>query len=88
MERIPASERTREKLRTLIEGRSEAADEFLSKPIIAEPGSACTETYLVAGHFDDEKEAINCAQYLRTRFVRFLVSLRKVTQHAMTAFLV
>src|SRR5580704_3478687 len=27
MERIPASERTREKLRTLIEGRSEAADE-------------------------------------------------------------
>jgi hypothetical protein len=30
----------------------------------------------------DEKEAINYAQYLRTRFVRFLVSLRKVTQHA------
>jgi len=27
MERIAASERTREKLRTLIEGRSEAADE-------------------------------------------------------------
>ena len=55
---------------------------FLSKPIIAEPGTACTETYLVAGHFDNEITAANYAKYLRTRFVRFLVSLRKVTQHA------
>jgi site-specific DNA-methyltransferase (adenine-specific) len=53
-----------------------------SKPIIAEPGTACTETYLVAGHFNNEAEARNYAGYLRTRFVRFLVSLRKVTQHA------
>ncbi|PIY05432.1 MAG: restriction endonuclease, partial [Gallionellales bacterium CG_4_10_14_3_um_filter_54_96] len=55
---------------------------FLSKPIIAEPGTACTETYLVAGHFDNETMALNYAQYLRTRFARFLVSLRKATQHA------
>jgi site-specific DNA-methyltransferase (adenine-specific) len=55
---------------------------FLSKPIIAEPGTACTETYLVAGHFDNEDDAANYAKYLRTRFVRFLVSLRKPTQHA------
>jgi site-specific DNA-methyltransferase (adenine-specific) len=54
----------------------------LSKPIIAKPGTACTETYLVAGHFDNETTATNYAQYLRTRFVRFLVSLRKATQHA------
>jgi site-specific DNA-methyltransferase (adenine-specific) len=55
---------------------------FLGKPIIAEPGIACTETYLVAGHFDNEAAATNYAKYLRTRFVRFLVSLRKATQHA------
>ena len=70
-------------LMTAVQGTSAAVEtKFLSKPIIAEPGTACTETYLVAGHFDNEKEATNYAQYLRTRFVRFLVSLRKATQHA------
>jgi site-specific DNA-methyltransferase (adenine-specific) len=70
-------------LMTAVQGTSAAIEtKFLSKPIIAEPGTACTETYLVAGHFDNEDAAINCAKYLRTRFVRFLVSLRKATQHA------
>jgi site-specific DNA-methyltransferase (adenine-specific) len=70
-------------LMTAVQGTSAAVEtKFLSKPIIAEPGTACTETYLVAGHFDNEAEAANYAQYLRTRFVRFLVSLRKATQHA------
>jgi len=64
-------------------GTSAAVEtKFLSKPIVAEPGTACTETYLVAGHFDSETQATNYAKYLRTRFVRFLVSLRKATQHA------
>ncbi|MBS1867935.1 MAG: restriction endonuclease, partial [Acidobacteria bacterium] len=70
-------------LMTAVQGTSAAVEtKFLSKPIIAEAGTACTETYLVAGHFGNEKDAINYAQYLRTRFVRFLVSLRKATQHA------
>jgi site-specific DNA-methyltransferase (adenine-specific) len=70
-------------LMTAVQGTSAAVEtKFLSKPIIAEPGTACTETYLVAGHFGSEAEAINFAKYLRTRFVRFLVSLRKATQHA------
>lgn len=70
-------------LMTAVQGTSAAVEtKFLSKPIIAEPGTACTETYLVAGHFDNEEKATNYANYLRTRFVRFLVSLRKATQHA------
>jgi hypothetical protein len=70
-------------LMTAVQGTSAAVEtKFLSKPIVAEPGTACTETYLVAGHFDNEDEANNYAAYLRTRFVRFLVSLRKATQHA------
>lgn len=70
-------------LMTAVQGTSAAVEtKFLSKPIIAEPGTACTETYLVAGHFGSEAEAVNYAKYLRTRFVRFLVSLRKATQHA------
>ena len=70
-------------LMTAVQGTSAAVEtKFLSKPIIAEPGTASTETYLVAGRFDTELEARRFAAYLRTRFVRFLVSLRKSTQHA------
>ena len=50
-------------------------------PIIAGPGTACTETYLVIDRFKKEIQAKRFATYLRTRFVRFLVSLRKYTQH-------
>ncbi len=70
-------------LMTAVQGTSAAVEtKFLSNPIIARPGEACTETYLVAGRFADEKSAQRYAAYLRTRFVRFLVSLRKSTQHA------
>jgi len=70
-------------LMTRVQGTSAAIEtKFLSKPIIAGPGTACTETYLVAGHFTNETEATYYAQYLRTRFIRFLVSLRKPTQDA------
>jgi site-specific DNA-methyltransferase (adenine-specific) len=68
---------------TRVQGTSAAVEtKFLSKPIIAEPGTACTESYIVAGVFDTEIEATNYARYLRTRFARFLVSLRKSTQDA------
>ena len=70
-------------LMTAVQGTSAAIEtKFLSKPIIASPGTACTETYLVAGRFDNESAAVNYAKYLRTRFVRFLVSLRKATQQS------
>ncbi|HEY4077209.1 MAG TPA: Eco57I restriction-modification methylase domain-containing protein [Rhizomicrobium sp.] len=70
-------------LMTRVQGTSAAIEtKFLSKPIVAEPGTACTESYVVAGLFDTEEEAANYAAYLRTRFARFLVSLRKSTQDA------
>lgn len=70
-------------LMTRVQGTSAAVEtKFLSKPIIAGPGTACTETYLVAGRFDDELDAKRYAMLLSTRFVRFLVSLRKGTQDA------
>ena len=70
-------------LMTRVQGTSAAVEtKFLSKPIIAEPGTASTESYVVAGLFDTEFEATNYASYLRTRFARFLVSLRKSTVDA------
>lgn len=70
-------------LMTAVQGTSAAVEtKFLSNPILAGPGTACTETYLIAGRFGSEEMAKSYAAYLRTRFVRFLVSLRKATQHA------
>jgi site-specific DNA-methyltransferase (adenine-specific) len=47
---------------------------------ILPPGTICTETYLVVGAFDTEGPAKNLADYLRTRFVRFLVSQLSFSQ--------
>lgn len=54
---------------------------FMRQPIMAEPGTCCTETYIVCGVYDSEAEADNFAAYMRTRFFRFLLSLLKNTQH-------
>jgi len=44
------------------------------------PGTICTETYLVVGHFTNKALALNLAEYLRTRFVRFLVAQLSFSQ--------
>lgn len=54
---------------------------IMGKPIIASPQSACTETYLVVGTYKTKEESDNLNKYLRTKFLRFLVALRKNTQH-------
>ena len=55
----------------------------LGPPIVAVPNSVCTQTYLVAGLFESEFEAQSFKSYYCTRLFRFLVSLRKITQHAL-----
>jgi len=56
--------------------------QIINKPIIAEPNSICTETYLVVGPFNSEIQARNVKIYMETKFFRFLVMLKKITQHA------
>jgi len=58
-------------------------DMVLGKPSVAEPNSVCTQTWIVAGPFKNKKQAEIVARYLQTAFVRFVVSLRKISQHAM-----
>jgi site-specific DNA-methyltransferase (adenine-specific) len=55
----------------------------LGPSIVAPPESVCTQTYLVAGPFSSEKAANSFQSYTKTRLFRFLVSLRKITQHAL-----
>jgi len=54
----------------------------LGNPFLGEPGTCCSETYLVIGPFPDKSTAENVMSYIRTRFFRFLVLLNKPTQHA------
>ena len=56
---------------------------FLAKPMIGYPESCCTQTYLMLGPFNDEKECKNVISYIHTRFFRFCVMLKKNTQDAM-----
>ena len=56
--------------------------QILNKPLLGKPGSCCTETYIVIGPYSSKKEAENVMSYIRTRFFRFLVLLKKNTQDA------
>lgn len=46
----------------------------LSKVQILEKNEVCTDSYLVIGAFDTLEEAKNLAEYLKSKFARFLVS--------------
>ena len=47
---------------------------------IATPGECCTESFIVAGAFDTEKEVISYKSYLFTKVVRFLLLQAVVSQ--------
>lgn len=61
-------------------GPAEHRGRLLGRPIVAADPSCCTMTYLVVGPFDSDAQAASAASYLHTKFVRFLVSLVKLTQ--------
>lgn len=52
-----------------------------SKIDILPPKTICTETYLVIGSFDSERESINLKNYMKTKFFRFLVSQFMYSHH-------
>ena len=56
--------------------------QILNKPIIAGPGTCCNETYLVIGPFSSKQIAKNVKAYIETKFFRFLVSIKKISQDA------
>ncbi|MCO5052847.1 MAG: Eco57I restriction-modification methylase domain-containing protein [Verrucomicrobiae bacterium] len=53
----------------------------LSRIEVMPPNSVATESYLIVGPFKSKQEAENAAEYLRTRFARFLVSAILLTQN-------
>ena len=49
--------------------------------IIAKPGEYCTETFIILKSCSTEEEAKNFLSYLKTRFFRFMLRMRTISQH-------
>ena len=47
---------------------------------IIEPNTICTQTYIVVNVFDSKTEAENFISYMNTKFFRFMLGLRVLTQ--------
>ena len=63
-----------------------AMDVVLGKPFCGESNSVCSQTYLVVGydptkHNFTRQECENIVTYIKTRFFRYLVSIKKKTQN-------
>ena len=75
-----------DKYKILISKAYNAGDVFphqiINKPMVVEKNTACTETYIVIGPFDEKSEAENVKKYMETKFFRFMVFLRKNSQDA------
>lgn len=55
--------------------------EVLSNPLVAGPQAAVTQTFITIGAFDDEATAASCLKYVKSKFVRALLGVLKITQH-------
>ncbi len=51
------------------------------KPVLGEPQTACTETYVVVSPTTNKAMAENIISYINTKFFHFLLGLKKITQH-------
>ena len=54
--------------------------EAISQPLVGTPGVTSTPTYLRVGMFKTKLEAENCAKYIKTKFSRAMLGIKKVTQ--------
>ncbi len=63
------------------DGAAYNSGRIISKYIIAKPGEAVLETYLVCGSYETHTEAENAGEYLLTKFSRFMLSLRLISQN-------
>ena len=60
---------------------SGALGEPLSSPIVISPKVGHSQTFMSFGYFDTENEAQNCLKYIKSKFVRCMLGILKITQH-------
>lgn len=83
---IPKNIKSKKLHKVYIPAAHGGKEKVLGTPFYGEPNSVCSQTYLVIG-YDVEKhnftkeECINIISYIKTRFFRYLVSIKKKTQN-------
>lgn len=58
---------------------------IVGKPYVAGPGVVCTDSLITIGSFDNENEAVNLWKYIQTKFVRYMISIIKMSQNTRQA---
>ncbi len=53
---------------------------LIGEPLIGEPLIGVTQSFITFGAFDNNNEAVACLKYIKTKFVRALLGILKVTQ--------
>ncbi|MDO4649638.1 MAG: Eco57I restriction-modification methylase domain-containing protein, partial [Eubacteriales bacterium] len=54
--------------------------DVISSPLVGNPGLGHTQTFISIGKFNSELEANNCLKYIKTKFARVMLSVKKITQ--------
>ncbi len=57
------------------------ATPLVGSPLVGSPLVGNTETFITVGAFDTEAEALACIAYIKSRFCRVMLGIRKRTQH-------
>ena len=85
-EQLPKNKDTKKLHKVYIPAANGSLDIVLGKPFYGEPNSVCSQTFLVIGysptkHNFSKDQCENIISYIKTRFFRFLVSIKKKTQN-------
>lgn len=83
---IPKNLKTKDLNKVYIPAAYGGAEQVLGYPFYGEPNSVCSQTYLVIGydvnkHKLSQNDCINIISYIKTKFFRYLVSIKKKTQN-------
>ena len=86
LDQIPKNRSTKDLHKVFIPAANGSKDIVLGLPFYGEPNSVCSQTYLVIGydrerHNYSKQECENIITYIKTRFFRYLVSIKKKTQN-------
>ncbi len=63
------------------ESNGSGAFEILVSPVIALPGEGSSDTFISLGMFDNLQGAEALCKYIKTKFARAMLGVKKVTQH-------
>lgn len=83
---LPKNQKTKDLHKVFIPAANGSTDLVLGTPFYGEPNSVCSQTYLVIGydpvkHNFSKIECENIISYIKTKFFRYLVSIKKRTQN-------